>query len=110
MSFSRISEVAELPDLIEVQLNSYKWFIEEGLREVFEEVFPIEDYTGNIRLEFVDYYLEDEPKYSVEESKERDVNYASPLRVRVKLIVPDEDGSKIVKNENGEPVLLGDFP
>ena len=110
MSFSRISEVAELPDLIEVQLNSYKWFIEEGLREVFEEVFPIEDYTGNIRLEFVDYYLEDEPKYSVEESKERDVNYASPLRVRVKLIVPDEDGSKIVKNENGEPVFLGDFP
>ena len=110
VSFSRISEVAELPNLIEVQLNSYKWFIEEGLREVFEEVFPIEDYTGNIRLEFVDYYLEDKAKYDVEESKERDVNYATPLRVRVKLIVPDEDGSKIVKNENGEPVFLGDFP
>lgn len=110
MSFSRISEVAELPNLIEVQLNSYKWFIEEGLREVFEEVFPIEDYTGNIKLEFVDYYLEDAPKYDVEESKERDVNYASPLRVKVKLTVPDEDGSRIVKNENGDPVFLGDFP
>ncbi|MDO5096070.1 MAG: DNA-directed RNA polymerase subunit beta [Peptostreptococcaceae bacterium] len=110
MSFSRINEVTSLPNLIEIQLDSYKWFIEEGLREVFEEVFPIEDYTGNIRLEFVDYYLEDESKYDVEESKERDVNYASPLRVRVKLIVPDEDGSKIVKNEGGEPVFLGDFP
>ena len=110
MSFSRINEEANLPNLIEIQLDSYKWFIEEGLREVFEEVFPIEDYTGNIRLEFVDYYLEDEAKYDVEESKERDVNYASPLRVRVKLIVPDEDGSRLVKNENGEPVFLGDFP
>ncbi len=110
MSFSRISEVANLPNLIEIQLDSYKWFIEEGLREVFEEVFPIEDYTGNIRLEFVDYYLEDEAKYDVEESKERDVNYASPLRVKVKLIVPDEDGSRLVKNEGGEPVFLGDFP
>lgn len=110
MSFSKINEVASLPNLIEIQLDSYKWFIEEGLREVFEEVFPIEDYTGNIRLEFVDYYLENEPKYDVEESKERDVNYASSLRVKVRLIVPDDDGSKIVKNENGEPVFLGDFP
>lgn len=110
MSFSKISEVTTLPNLIEIQLDSYKWFIEEGLREVFEEVFPIEDYTGNIKLEFLDYYLENEPKYSVEESKERDVNYASPLRVRVKLTVPDEDGSKIVKNEGGDPVFLGDFP
>lgn len=110
MSFSKINEVTSLPNLIEIQLDSYKWFIEEGLREVFEEVFPIEDYTGNIRLEFVDYYIEDEPKYDVEESKERDVNYASPLRVKVKLIVPEEDGTKIVKNEGGEPVFLGDFP
>ena len=110
MSFSKINEVASLPNLIEIQLDSYKWFIEEGLREVFEEFFPIEDYAGNIKLEFVDYYLESEPKYDVEESKERDVNYASSLRVKVRLIVPDEDGSKIVKNESGEPVFLGDFP
>ena len=110
MSFSKINEVTSLPNLIEIQLDSYKWFIEEGLREVFEEVFPIEDYTGNIKLEFVDYYIEDEPKYDVEESKERDVNYASPLRVKVKLTVPEEDGTKIVKNEGGEPVFLGDFP
>ena len=110
MSFSKINEVTSLPNLIEIKLDSYKGFIEEGLREVFEEVFPIEDYTGNIKLEFLDYYLEEEPKYDVEESKERDVNYATPLRVRVKLTVPDEDGSKIVKNEGGEPVFLGDFP
>lgn len=110
MSFSKINEVTSLPNLIEIQLDSYKWFIEEGLREVFEEVFPIEDYTGNIKLEFIDYYIEDEPKYGVEESKERDVNYASPLRVKVRLTVPDEDGAKIVKNEGGEPVFLGDFP
>ena len=98
MSFSKINEVTSLPNLIEIQLDSYKWFIEEGLREVFEEVFPIEDYTGNIKLEFLDYYLEEEPKYDVEESKERDVNYATPLRVRVKLTVPDEDLSKRGKN------------
>ncbi|MGL5438890.1 MAG: DNA-directed RNA polymerase subunit beta [Filifactoraceae bacterium] len=110
MSFSHINEVGELPNLIELQLDSYKWFIEEGLREVFEEVFPIEDYTGNIKLDFIDYFLDSKSKYDVEESKERDVNYAAPLRVKVKLTVPDEDGSKIVKNENGDPVFLGDFP
>ena len=63
MSFSQIDEVAELPNLIELQLDSYNWFVNEGLREVFEEVFPIEDYTGNIKLEFVDYKLENDSKY-----------------------------------------------
>ena len=110
MSFSQIDEVAELPNLIELQLDSYNWFVNEGLREVFEEVFPIEDYTGNIKLEFVDYKLENDSKYDVEESKERDVNYAAPLKVQVRLTVPDEDGSRIVKNETGDPVFLGDFP
>ena len=71
MSFSQITEVAELPNLIEIQLESYEWFLREGLREVFEEVFPIEDYTGNIKLEFLDYFIEETPKYDVEESKER---------------------------------------
>ena len=110
MSFSQITEVAELPNLIEIQLESYEWFLREGLREVFEEVFPIEDYTGNIKLEFLDYFIEETPKYDVEESKERDVTYSAPLKVRVRLTVPDEDGSKIIKNESGEPVFLGDFP
>ena len=110
MSFSQITEVAELPNLIEIQLESYEWFLREGLREVFEEVFPIEDYTGNIKLKFLDYFIEETPKYDVEESKERDVTYSAPLKVRVRLTVPDEDGSKIIKNESGEPVFLGDFP
>lgn len=110
MSFAKIEEVAELPNLIEIQLESYDWFLREGLREVFEEVFPIEDYTGNIKLEFLDYFIEDNPKYDVEESKERDVTYAAPLKVRVRLTVPDDDGSKIIKNESGEPVFMGDFP
>ncbi|MDO4793540.1 MAG: DNA-directed RNA polymerase subunit beta [Filifactor alocis] len=110
MSFSRIDEVADLPNLIELQINSYEWFVREGIREVFEEIFPIEDYTGNIKLEFVDYKLENDSKYDVEESKERDVNYAAPLKVQVRLTVPDEDGSRIVKNESGDPVFLGEFP
>ncbi|MDO5061962.1 MAG: DNA-directed RNA polymerase subunit beta [Peptostreptococcaceae bacterium] len=111
MSFSRINEVAEPPNLIEIQLDSYKWFVEEGLREVFEEVFPIEDYSGNIRLEFVDYYLEEEPKYDVEESKERDANYASPLRIKVKLVSKKEDGTTAVQGDDSpDTVFLGDFP
>ena len=75
MSFSKIDEVLDMPNLIEVQKNSYLWFLEEGLREVFEDISPIQDYTGNLVLEFLDYYLEDKPKYSVEECKERDVTY-----------------------------------
>ena len=86
MSYSKIDEVLDMPNLIEVQKNSYLWFLEEGLREVFEDISPIQDYTGNLVLEFLDYYLEDKPKYSVEECKERDVTYSAPLKVRVRLI------------------------
>ncbi|MGP1567523.1 MAG: DNA-directed RNA polymerase subunit beta [Peptoanaerobacter stomatis] len=110
MSFSKIPSVAELPNLIEIQVDSYKWFIKEGLREVFEEIFPIEGFSGNVKLEFLDYIIEDIPKYNIEESKERDVTYATPIKIRVKLTVKDEDGTQIVKNENAEPVFLGDFP
>ena len=83
-SFARISEVLELPNLIEIQTASYEWFLEEGLREMFKDISPIEDFTGNLSLEFVDYSL-NEPKYSVDESKERDATYAAPLRVKVRL-------------------------
>ena len=110
MSFSKIPSVAELPNLIELQVDSYKWFIKEGLREVFEEIFPIENFSGSVKLEFLDYIIEDIPKYTIEESKERDVTYATPIKIRVKLTVKDEDGTQIVKNENAEPVFLGDFP
>ncbi|MCM3399677.1 DNA-directed RNA polymerase subunit beta [Oceanobacillus profundus] len=102
-SYARISEVLELPNLIEIQTASYEWFLEEGLREMFQDISPIEDFTGNLSLEFVDYSL-GEPKYPVDESKERDVTYNAPLRVKVRLI----------NNETGEvkeqEVFMGDFP
>ncbi|SEO76673.1 DNA-directed RNA polymerase subunit beta [Amphibacillus marinus] len=102
-SYARISEVLELPNLIEIQTASYDWFLEEGLREMFKDISPIEDFQGNLSLEFVDYSL-GEPKYSVDESKERDVTYNAPLRVKVRLL----------NNETGEvkeqEVFMGDFP
>ncbi|OZU87238.1 DNA-directed RNA polymerase subunit beta [Virgibacillus indicus] len=102
-SYARISEVLELPNLIEIQTASYEWFMEEGLKEMFQDISPIEDFTGNLSLEFVDYSL-GESKYPVDESKERDVTYNAPLRVKVRLI----------NNETGEvkeqEVFMGDFP
>lgn len=102
-SYARISEVLELPNLIEIQTASYEWFLEEGLKEMFDDISPIEDFTGNLSLEFIDYSL-GEPKYPVEESKERDVTYSAPLRVKVRLI----------NNQTGEvkeqEVFMGDFP
>src|SRR5690606_14625640 len=84
-SYARINEVLELPNLIEIQQKSYQWFLDVGLREMFQEISPIEDYTGNLVLEFIDYSL-GEPKYDLEESKAREVTYAAPLRVKVRLI------------------------
>jgi len=103
-SFSKIEEVKELPYLIEIQKRSYEWFLKEGLREVLLEFSPIEDFTGNLVLEFVDYYLENNPKYSVDECKERDVTYAVPMKVKVRL-VNKETGE--VKEQD---VFMGDFP
>jgi DNA-directed RNA polymerase subunit beta len=102
-SYARISEVLELPNLIEIQTSSYQWFLDEGLREMFIDISPIEDFTGNLRLEFVDYSLGD-PKYSVEESKERDVTYSAPLRVKVRLI--NKETGEVKEQE----VFMGDFP
>ena len=86
MSFSRINEVLDMPNLIEVQKNSYQWFLEEGLKEVFNDISEITDYQGNLVLDFIDYHLEDKPKYTIEECKERDATYAAPLRVTASLL------------------------
>ena len=104
MSFSKIKEIADVPNLIELQVDSYKWFIEEGLKEVFEDISPIEDYTGNLILEFVDYSLDDKPKYDIEECKDRDATYCAPLKVKVRLI--NKETGEIKEQE----VFMGDFP
>ncbi len=104
MSFAKINEVLDMPNLIEVQKDSYRWFLEEGLRDVFNDATAITDYTGNLMLEFIDYRLDDTPKYTVEECKERDVTYAAPLRVRARLI--NKETGEIKESE----VFMGDFP
>ncbi|MGI6706096.1 MAG: DNA-directed RNA polymerase subunit beta [Clostridia bacterium] len=104
MSFSRAEEVLDMPNLIEVQKNSYRKFLEEDLKEVFDDVSPITDYTENLILEFVDYSLDGKPKYSVEECKERDVTYSAPLKVRVRLI--NKETGEVKEQE----VFMGDFP
>ena len=104
MSYSKINEVAEMPNLIRIQTESYDWFIKEGLKEVFEDISPIEDYAGNLVLEFIDYSLNDPPKYEQEECKERDVTYAAPLKVRVRLV--NRDTGEVKEQE----VFMGDFP
>lgn len=102
-SFARISEVLDLPNLIEIQTASYEWFLEEGLREMFRDISPIQDFTGNLALEFIDYQL-GEPKYPVDESKERDVTFAAPLRVKVRL------HNKETEEVKEQDVFMGDFP
>ena len=104
MSFSRIDEVIEMPNLIEVQKNSYQWFLNEGLKEVFRDISTIEDYTGNLVLDFIDYRLDSQPKYSIKECKERDVTYAAPLRVKARLL--NKETGEIKEQE----IFMGDFP
>ncbi len=104
MTFSKINEVGQMPNLIEIQTSSYDWFIKEGLREVFEDISPIRDYANNLILEFIDYSLSDPPKYEQEECKERDVTYAAPLKVRVRLV--NKETGEVKEQE----VFMGDFP
>ena len=85
-SFSKIKEVIDMPDLIDIQKQSYEWFLKSGLRDVLSDASPIADFSGNLFLEFVDYRLEDETKYSIEEAKERNTTYSSRLQVQVRLI------------------------
>lgn len=107
-NYSRIDVALDLPNLIEIQTASYQWFLDQGIREMFKDISPIEDNNGNLALEFVDYSL-GEPKYSVLESKERDANYAAPLRVKVRLHIKDEETGQIKEVKESE-VYMGDFP
>ena len=105
MSYAKIDEVLEMPNLIEVQKNSYDWFLEEGLKEVLRDISPITDYTGNLILEFIDYKIErNKIKYSVEECKERDTNYAAPLKAKVRLI--NKETGEVKEQE----IFMGEFP
>lgn len=103
MSFGKIDEILDMPNLIEVQQKSYQWFLDEGLREMFRDISPIQDFTGNLVLEFVDYSL-GEPKYPVDECKKRDVTFAAPLKVRARLI--NKETGEVKEQE----VFMGDFP
>ncbi len=105
MSYARIKEILDMPNLIEVQKNSYKYFLEEGLKEVLNDVSPITDYTGNLVMEFIDYSLEtNNIKYTVEECKERDATYCAPLKVKVRLI--NKETGEVKEQE----IFMGDFP
>ena len=105
MSYAQQSDVLEMPNLIEVQKNSYQWFLDEGLREVFADISPIADYSGQLKLEFVDFVLcEDDVKYSIEECKERDATYAAPLKVKVRLI------NTTTGEINQHDIFMGDLP
>ena len=103
-SYSRINEVLDMPNLIEVQKDSYKWFLEEGLSEVFDDINPITDFSGNIILRFTDFSLDSEPKYSIEECKERDATYAAALKVKARLINKELDEIK------EQEIFMGEFP
>ena len=105
MSYARRKEVLEMPNLIEIQKNSYKWFLDEGLKEVFDDISPISDYSGHLSLEFVDFELcEDDVKYSIEKCKERDATYAAPLKVKVRLY--NKEKEEISEHE----IFMGDLP
>ncbi|MBE6654282.1 MAG: DNA-directed RNA polymerase subunit beta [Ruminococcaceae bacterium] len=104
MSFAKVEEILEMPNFLDIQKKSYKWLLDKGITEVLNEVSPIVDYAGNLVIEFVDYNLSDTPKCSVEESKERDVNYAAPLRVTVRLT------NKSTGEVKQQDIFMGDFP
>lgn len=105
MSYAKQREVLDMPNLIEVQKNSYQWFLDTGLKEVFEDISPIADYSGHLSLEFTDFTLcKDDVKYSIDECKERDATYAAPLKVRVRLINKETD------EINEHEIFMGDLP
>ena len=103
-SYARHEEILEMPNLLEVQKNSYQWFLDKGLREVFKDVASITDYAGNLELSFIDYSMDEPPKYNVEECKARDATYAAPIKVRVRL--RNKETEEIKEQE----IFMGDFP
>ena len=98
-SFARYQEILDMPNLLEVQKNSYQWFLDTGLREVFRDVEAITDYAGNLELSFIDYSMDEKPKYDVEECKARDATYAAPIKVKVRL-----------RNKETEEIKIGRAP
>ena len=104
MCYSNTEQIVEMPNLIEVQKNSYQWFVEKGLKDVLKDVSPICDFSGNLQLEFLDYYLEDKPKYSIEECKSRDATYSKPLKIKVRLSNAETGDKK------DQEIFMGDFP
>ncbi|MDO4982011.1 MAG: DNA-directed RNA polymerase subunit beta [Eubacteriales bacterium] len=104
MSFARTEEIMDMPNLLEIQKSSYKWFLEQGLREVFRDVDSVSDYSGNLELSFIDYSMNEKPKYDIEECKARDATYAAPLKVRVRL--RNKETEEIKEQE----IFMGDFP
>ena len=105
--YSKVSGTLELPNLVEIQTSSFDWFKNEGLREVFQEIYPIENYNGNITLEFINYKF-GEPKYDANECKIRELTYSAPIHASMRLVVEDENTGEISTKE--EEVFLGDFP
>ena len=103
-SYARHDEILDMPNLLEIQKNSYQWFLDTGLREVFKDVAAINDYQGNLELSFIDYSMDEKPKYNVEECKARDATYAAPIKVRVRL--RNKETEEIKEQE----IFMGDFP
>ena len=103
-SFARHEEILDMPNLLEIQKDSYQWFLDKGLREVFRDVGAISDYAGNLELSFIDYKMDEEPKYTIEECKARDISYAKPIKVRVRL--RNKETEEIKEQE----IFMGDFP
>ena len=106
--YSKVSGTLELPNLVEIQTNSYKWFEEEGIKEVFEEIYPIENSNRNIKLEYLGYEF-GTPKYDTEECKIRELTYAAPLRASMRLTIADNETGELIQKDV-EKVFLGDFP
>ena len=102
-TFSKIKSTLELTDLLEIQKKSYQWFLDEGIKETLEELFPVESFTGNISLEFGEYHFE-EPRYSIKEAKERMVNYAAPLKIQARVFIHETGEAK------EQEIFLGDIP
>ena len=103
-SYAKYEEILEIPNMLKIQKDSYQWFLETGLREVFKDVGTITDFSGKLELSFLDYTMEDKPKYTIEECKERDATYAKPIKVRVRLRNTETDEIK------EQEIFMGDFP